>query len=374
VTTLQKGLEESEYSRRPVRSLVPVSTIPGTVRLPTVQTINARAVGQSLLTDHYQRGGGGGNSSTQRTPQQMGRPGPERQPASSTAKGQRSQPKHGPVQWTCVVDFSVLVWHLSEIKAILDRRRCLLIVPLDVIDRLDQAKKGNEKENQRAREAIRFLDDRLNIPRWGMSEALLVGQNVKDSLGRWSEAVPFLMELEEPVHNNLESEEGEEEEAMDATEQDEDAIMEETPSTDWESCLPAKADTTTTTHLLGKRTKRDGAESSCDELAVDDDRETPKAKALSKQPSSAMDHETDTDEIEDDDEEEEVEVRNTMNVPRVWRPILGASLFMIHKREEAQRIPLDRFVLLTEDQDLMYYASWFDIPATGIHTWKQKTT
>ncbi|KAG0045871.1 Protein smg7 [Gryganskiella cystojenkinii] len=376
VTTLQKGLEESEYSRRPVvqRSLVPVSTIPGTVRLPTSQAINARASGQTVLTDHYQRGGSrsressGGRLYSGSDRQVVSAPIPS---TSRSGRGQHQQQqqqsqKFGPPQWTCVVDFSVLVWHLSEVKSILDKRRCLLIIPLDVIDRLDQAKKGGEKENQRAREAIRFLDDRLNIPRWGMSEPLLVGQNVKDCLSRWSEAVPFLVQLEEALRNESDLEtEGK-------VEEDGDTIMNEVDATssltDPEaSRTPTAATATTTTaastNLLGKRTSRDGTEEETDDNP---------ATGASK--TAVAVHGTDTDEIiEEEDDEEEVEVRNTMNVPRPWRPILGACLFMIHKREESQRIPEEKFVLLTEDQDLTYFASWFAIPTSGIHEWKQKS-
>ncbi|KAF9989035.1 hypothetical protein BGZ75_007831 [Mortierella antarctica] len=337
VSSLQKGLENTGRRAAPAnyqdgqqskkegtrtRGLVLISSLPGTVKLPLS--------GQTRLTDHYQRG----------EPKfvlpgspRKGRSGTETNASSSQGPSKGRGNKSGPPYWTCVLDFSVLVWHLSEIKALLDHQRCLLIVPLDVIDRLDQAKKGQDKENLKTREAIRFLDDRLNIARWGMTEPLLVGQNVKDSLGRWSEALPFLIEAEDGT--------------LPEVEQDgDDVIMSETPVlTDPESAADSD----------GKETEAQDPNISMETAPQDE----------------IVDDDGYGDEDKDEDEdEEEVEVRNVMNVPRVWRPILGACLFMLRKREEALRIPEDRFVLLTEDSDLSHYAGWFNIPTSPIHAWK----
>ncbi|KAF9964612.1 hypothetical protein BGZ70_006207 [Mortierella alpina] len=349
VSSLQKGLENTERRATPsnyqdgqqsrregtrTRGLVPISSLPGTVKLPLS--------GQTRLTDHYQRG----------EPKfvlpgspRKGRSGAETNagPSMGPSKGRGS--KNGPPYWTCVLDFSVLVWHLSEIKALLDHRRCLLIVPLDVIDRLDQAKKGQEKENLKTREAIRFLDDRLNIARWGMTEPLLVGQNVKDSLGRWSEALPFLVEAEDIT--------------LPEREQDgDDVIMSETPVlTDPESAADSDAKET---DAQDPNVSMETAPQ--DEIVDDDDDDNHDNNNNNNNNHGYGD--------ENEEEEEEVEVRNVMNVPRVWRPILGACLFMLRKREEALRIPEERFVLLTEDSDLSHYAGWFNIPTSPIHAWK----
>ncbi|KAG0197117.1 hypothetical protein BGX28_009372 [Mortierella sp. GBA30] len=346
VSTLRKGLENTERRAAPSnqqdgqqnrrentrsRGLVPISSLPGTVKLPLS--------GQTRLTDHYQRGEP--KFVIPGLPHKGGRViGGSETSGGSQAKGRSN--KHGPPYWTCILDFSVLVWHLSEIKTLLDHRRCLLVVPLDVIDRLDQAKKGQEKENLKTREAIRFLDERLNIPRWGMTEPLLVGQNVKDSLGRWSESVPFLVEEDEAMKPTRD-----EEEVFSVTEQGEDVSMDETPSlTDPESVQTT--DFKDRAHQQAPNMSMEAVVQ--DEIAEKDDEE-----------------EKEDDEVE---EEEEIEVRNVMNVPRIWRPILGACLFMLRKRDEAHRIPEERFVLLTEDPDLAHYAGWFNIPTSMIHAWK----
>ncbi|KAF9274850.1 hypothetical protein BGZ68_000314 [Mortierella alpina] len=336
VSSLQKGLENTERRAAPsnyqdghqsrkegtrTRGLVPISSLPGTVKLPLS--------GQTRLTDHYQRGEP--KFVLPGSPRKA-RSGAETNAGSSQGPSKGRGNKTGPPYWTCVLDFSVLVWHLSEIKALLDHRRCLLIVPLDVIDRLDQAKKGQEKENLKTREAIRFLDDRLNIARWGMTEPLLVGQNVKDSLGRWSEALPYLIEAEDGTSPEVEQD-------------SDDVIMSETPVlTD--------------------------PESAADSDSKETDAQDPNVSMETAPHDEIVNDDHDDDDEGAEEEEEKVEVRNVMNVPRVWRPILGACLFMLRKREEALRIPEERFVLLTEDSDLSHYAGWFNIPTSPIHAWK----
>ncbi|KAF9918019.1 hypothetical protein BX616_010603, partial [Lobosporangium transversale] len=326
VSSLQKGLEDSERVERRgghshlnqqdnrrdgnrSRPLVPISTLPGTVRLPLS--------GQTKLTDHYQRGPPKFISPS--SPQQQhGHSGVDRGSSLNNQLQLKNRPeKHSPPYWTCVVDFSVLVWHLSDVKTLLEHRKCLIIVPLDVIDRLDKAKKGQDKENQKTREAIRFLDNWLNIVRWGMSEPLLVGQNVKDSLGRWSEAIPFLVKQEESNSITNGGVRGDHDcsmpEAIEVEDQDIDMAD-----------VQKEADNKEEKDLIG----------------------------------------------EDNEIEEEIEVRSVKNVPRIWHPILGACLFLLRKRDEAHRIAQDRFILLTEDPDLLYYARWFDIPSSSILGWK----
>ncbi|KAG0022204.1 hypothetical protein BGZ80_000775 [Entomortierella chlamydospora] len=347
VSSLQKGLEnterrsgqhghqESQHSRRDssrTRPLVPISTLPGTVKLPLS--------GQTRLTDHYQRGA---PKFVMPNMPQQGRLASERGSTSRNTSKSRTD-KSGTPYWTCVVDFSALVWRLSEIKTLLDHRQCLIIVPLDVIDRLDQAKKGHDKENQKTREAIRFLDERLNIVRWGTSEPLLVGQNIKDTLGRWSEAVQFLIPEEEgeasaKVQDDMDDHTMS---AIDETTADGDVVMSEAQSLDNpQNALVQIIAPDIHPHSSNKGSGGDAGVLE-DPIVEDGD---------------------------DNDDEEEIEVRNALNVPRVWRPILDACLFMLRKRDEAHRIPEGRFMLLTEDPDLAYYAEWFNIPSSNIQDW-----
>ncbi|KAG0079853.1 hypothetical protein BGZ92_000862 [Podila epicladia] len=317
VSSLQKTVEDTTSRRAPrPRALVPLSTLPGTVKLPPASAFPSapRETGQTLLSEYYRGATTSRNPGRRTDKAAVGRPKPD-MPAIP--------------QWTCLLDFSVLLWSLPDIKSLLDNRHCLLIVPLDVIDRLDVAKKGTEKENQKAREAIRFLDERMNRSR-GHAEPLLIAQNVKDSLGRWNESIPYLIEEEE--HDS---------EADVSKEMSEDLDNEEQDVEMTDSQIAANEQVVGD---VNQKKEEDG--------------------------DATMKESGEVDEIKNDENEDEIEVRNAMNVPRVWRPILGACLFLLRKREESLRLKDDRFVLLTEDPDLTYYAGWFEIPASTVHEWK----
>ncbi|KAI9097088.1 hypothetical protein DFS34DRAFT_650459 [Phlyctochytrium arcticum] len=58
-------------------------------------------------------------------------------------------------------DADCFVNNLGLIKKWLVTRACIIIVSLDVIDDLDRLKKGTEKQNARARETIRYLEQRF---------------------------------------------------------------------------------------------------------------------------------------------------------------------------------------------------------------------
>ncbi|CAJ0757981.1 3000_t:CDS:10 [Entrophospora sp. SA101] len=61
----------------------------------------------------------------------------------------------------CVIGKDIMLNRLNYVKKWISDKKHVVIVPLDVIDSLDLIKKGNNPENARAREAIRFLDHQL---------------------------------------------------------------------------------------------------------------------------------------------------------------------------------------------------------------------
>ncbi|KAF9425960.1 hypothetical protein BGZ76_002994 [Entomortierella beljakovae] len=341
VTSLQKGLEsnerkashfnqqENQQSRRDnprPRALVPLSMLPGTVKLPLI--------GQTRITDHYHRG-------TSRAAMAAG-PNHGRAISDRNQMSKGQSEKGGSPRWICVVDFSTLVWRLSDIRILLDHRQCLIILPLDVLDQLDQAKKGSDKANQKSREAIRFLDEKLNMVQRGMSEPLLVAQNVKDTLGRWSEAVQYLIPEKDEIPTKV-WDRMNDHTMKAADETDDDVVMTDAPSVE---VVGNTSKSTLQNSSKDTNKGHNGNSGVMEDIIIDDD---------------------------DDDEEEEVEeieVRNAMNVPRIWRPILDACLFILRKREKPSRVAEDRFMLLTEDTTLARYAEWFDIPSNNVQDWK----
>ncbi|KAG0232464.1 hypothetical protein BGW41_001858 [Actinomortierella wolfii] len=322
VSALQKGLDH--IGRMPAsakaegapgrpnprnRQLYPLSSMPSKVILPVVASTSPPSHKQQassdpkkgLISNYFRSVPGGSNASN----------------------GSKKPPL-----WTCVVDYSILVWHLSDIKHLLDRQKCLVIIPLDVIDRLDLAKKGNDKENLRAREAIRFLDGRMNTSMNG--PPLLIAQNIKDGLSKWSESAKYIIQPSV-----------------------EDVVQEknrEPPLEEGSGDMSLQEANTSMVH--------DGNERNQESLET--------AKALKDVEMK------DCEKIDDDNDEgdeKEVEVRNAMNVPRLWRPILGACIAMLYKREEMQ-IDRSYFLLVTEDSDLASFARWFNIPVAGVKVWR----
>ncbi|KAJ3008419.1 hypothetical protein HKX48_008548 [Thoreauomyces humboldtii] len=64
---------------------------------------------------------------------------------------------------TCVLPASVYVDHTPRVRRWIGSGRCVVVLPLEVIDHLDLLKKGNERRNARAREVMRFLDQRFRF-------------------------------------------------------------------------------------------------------------------------------------------------------------------------------------------------------------------
>ncbi|RKO89343.1 hypothetical protein BDK51DRAFT_25867 [Blyttiomyces helicus] len=62
-----------------------------------------------------------------------------------------------------VLDVDCYVDHLRLVKNWLMTQACMIVIPSDVIDSLDRIKKGTDLTNVRAREAIRYLEQRFRF-------------------------------------------------------------------------------------------------------------------------------------------------------------------------------------------------------------------
>jgi len=60
-----------------------------------------------------------------------------------------------------ILDTSIFLFHMTDIEAILAAEKNLLVVPIQVISSLDELKKGNQRVNNSARDAIRYLQTLL---------------------------------------------------------------------------------------------------------------------------------------------------------------------------------------------------------------------
>ncbi|KAJ3000967.1 hypothetical protein HDV02_000036 [Globomyces sp. JEL0801] len=80
-----------------------------------------------------------------------------------------------------VLDTDCMIFRLNTVKSWLMSRKCVLVIPLDVIQSLDRLKKGTEKINTQARDAIRYLEDRFKFP-----SPYLIGQKPEETKEVWN--------------------------------------------------------------------------------------------------------------------------------------------------------------------------------------------
>lgn len=229
-----------------------------------------------------------------------------------------------------------------------------------VIDSLDNYKKGTSHMNVQARDSIRYLDQKLleNINKNDTpTSSFLRTQKVTEKLTDWSEAKAYWIgeESRSNVVDHLLSEEEEEEE--------ED---QEEENTDTESDISSDED-------LRKFRRRRGSDSdvSEDELTSDSEQDDSEAE---DDDSSEEEEETKETEVEEfnyneefeDEEEDNDDVPYTYNdVPKAYRPFISCLLYYHNKQEARQDNQPERLVLVTNDEDLAWWAELFGDPKTG---------
>lgn len=283
------------------------------------------------------------------------------------ALGKRTQSAHGesnvdpPVKrdvYTCVIDATAFLDGLNKVKKWanqtlnVDRRSqgsiLEVIVPLEVIDVLDDYKKGTSHLNMQARESIRFLDQKL-LESSNKAEAptssFLRTQKVTEKLADWSEAKAYWIgeESRSNVVDHLISDgEEEDDQAMDS-----DVEIE----SDVESTSSSNED-------LFKPRRR----------AADDDlteSESELEETDSAEDSSASEDEDGAEELIYEEEDEDQDVPYTLeDVPKSYRPILSCLLYYHSKQQARQDGQPERLVLVTNDEDLAWWAELFGDPKT----------
>ncbi|RKP22269.1 hypothetical protein SYNPS1DRAFT_26058 [Syncephalis pseudoplumigaleata] len=87
-----------------------------------------------------------------------------------------------------VVNVDALLWHEPLVRRWFQHRLCRVLVPLNVIEQLDALKKGNQRENGAARDAIRMLDRALL-----RQDSAIVTQDARHQLNHWQDAEPFML-------------------------------------------------------------------------------------------------------------------------------------------------------------------------------------
>lgn len=270
--------------------------------------------------------------------------------------------------YTCVVDVTAFLDGLNKVKKWanqtlnVDRRSqgsiLEVIVPLEVIDSLDYHKKGTSHMNMQARESIRFLDQKLSesnsIKTDAPTSSFLRTQKVTEKLADWSDAKDYWIgeESRSNLANDLLSEDEEDETAITNSESEDES---EGGSSDDED-------------LFKSRRRRGGdsddeTDSSVDE--EDEESEIETEEAESDDDAEAVEEYT-YEEDEDEDEDEDDEAPYTLNdVPKSYRPIISCLLYYHSIQKAREDKQPERLVLVTNDDDLAWWAELFGDPKTG---------
>lgn len=207
--------------------------------------------------------------------------------------------------------------------------------------------------NMQARESIRFLDQKLlesSNKTDAPTTSYLRTQKVTEKLSDWSEAQAYWIgeESRANVVDELLSDDGEEEEkAIDS-----DANIE----SDIES-------TSSNENLFKSRRARGDESEEVSDIDMSDE-------ASSEDDDSDQDGEEylyNEDFAEEDEDKEDEDAPYTLNdVPKIYRPVLSCLLYY-HSKQQARdddRHP-ERLVLVTNDEDLGWWAELFGDPKTG---------
>ncbi|KAL9548782.1 hypothetical protein MBANPS3_005525 [Mucor bainieri] len=285
--------------------------------------------------------------------------------SSTTAGGDATDAPVKRDVYTCVIDATAFLDGLSKVKKWaqqtlnVDRRSqgsiLEVIVPLEVIDVLDDYKKGTSHLNMQARESIRFLDQKLlessNNNNTPSTSSFLRTQKVTEKLADWSEAKKYWIgeESRSNVVDHLISDGEEEQEQTMDSDVEIESDVESTGSLDEDLFRP----------------RRRGTAAAADD---DDTESESELEADSTDGSSSASEDEDEAEVsayDDDDDEDDDNVPYTLDdVPKSYRPILSCLLYYHSKQQARQDNQPERLVLVTNDQDLAWWAELFGDPAT----------
>jgi hypothetical protein len=236
-----------------------------------------------------------------------------------------------------------------------------------VLDDLDDCKKGSSHMNMQARESIRYLDQILEHNKTISEEhttSFLRTQKVAEKLDNWDQAKAFWIG-EESRPNKVDE--------LMTDEEDDDSSLTDPSESDLDT------DSDSDTDLFKPRRYRHDEDSELDDSSQEesdqdesDSSQEEEDAAETSQPQPAQqdkqeqvveeytyNEEGDYDE-EDEEYDEDVPTDYT-HVPKAYRPILSCLLYAYQKKIETP----DRLVLVTNDEDLAWWAEMFGNVDTG---------
>ncbi|KAI8878948.1 hypothetical protein K501DRAFT_287620 [Backusella circina FSU 941] len=267
--------------------------------------------------------------------------------------------------FTCVVDVTCFLddlhkvkkWATQTLDASSRKQGSILevIVPLEVIDDLDDCKKGTSHMNLQARESIRYLDQVLgNSNSTSSSEdhttSFLRTQKVAEKLDDWEQAKAYWIG----------------EESRSTKVMDELMTDEESNGGASESDLDTDSDSDSDL-FKPRRYRHDEEDSELEDSSEGEESEEEEESDMSDD-EKAVAEQQDVEEYayneegdyEDDEYDEDIPTDYT-HVPKAYRPILSCLLYYYQSKMETP----DRLVLVTNDEDLAWWAELFGNVKTG---------
>ncbi|GAA5806632.1 hypothetical protein HPULCUR_012175 [Helicostylum pulchrum] len=241
--------------------------------------------------------------------------------------------------YTCVVDVTAFLDGLNKVKRWVtqplnaDRRTqpsiMEVVVPLEVLNSLDDLKKGTSSESRLVRESIRFLDQQSSTKMDGVPHRSFLRMQKFDEKFNWQEEVEQFWIGEESM-----------------------SFVDTILSEEEEEVSDVESDQSSDSELIKRRRGDDSDESE---------------ESESEEEEEDKDEEFDYSETF---EEEEEEIPYTYeDVPKEYRTIINCMLYCLHKRQQQatkeESPPQGSLVLVTNDENLAWWAELFGDPKTG---------
>lgn len=237
--------------------------------------------------------------------------------------------------YTCVVDVTAFLDGLPKVKKWANhsagQSSLEIIVPLEVIDLLDDYKKGNSHMNIQARESNRYLDQKLletKLKEITATASYLRTQRIGEKLSDWSQAEAYWIGEKESKSSEIN--------AL--------LLSDHEESTDDEDTESVASDSSSDSDALIAASRRTRDEES-DSESSDEEEEV-----------------YDYEDLEENNSDDEAYTFD--DVPIKYQQIISCLLHY-HSELQQENDKPEKLVLVTNDEDLTYWVEFFGDPKTG---------
>ncbi|ORX42799.1 hypothetical protein DM01DRAFT_1350199 [Hesseltinella vesiculosa] len=259
-----------------------------------------------------------------------------------------------------------------------------VIVPLEVIDVLDEFKNGHARMNVRARESIRYLDQQLRDAK-AIAEppthSYLRTQKMDETLGAWETVAPFWigehsrgsLSVEE-ADSEADSEDNQDQDVTDSCTDQDTNDQASSATDDLDSCDDDSSSSDTDLFRRRYADEEDMTdEASSDE--EDDDLSDDDATSTASNTSAETDDDDAASTASNISAKIGVPSLSWQDVPKKHQAILNCLLYQQQQQPAGNASDQHNLVLVTNDEQLAWWAELFGHPSSGrrlsVHTVKE---